>query len=125
MTTRVLPSAEWPRLAHTELGAVWTQLSPSTTTVFVVEDEAGAIIGCWSLLTLLHAEGIWIDPAHRKSAAVARRLLLSVLPAARGTGAASILTSAIDPEVEQLLEHAGATKVPGTLYAWPIAPEKD
>ncbi len=121
MTTRILPQAEWPRLAHTELGTVWTLLSPETTTVFVVEDEAGEIVGCWSLLSALHAEGLWIAPAHRKGSAVGRHLLKAVKGGAKRSGARAVLTSAMTPEVAALLDHIGATKVPGDLYSWPMS----
>lgn len=112
MTTRVLPPAEWPRLAGTELETVWPQLPRDAAVVLVVED-GDAIIACWALITVRHVEGVWIAPEHRGRASVARRLLSGMREL---TGGGAVFTAALTPEVEALLEGLRAEKLPGEHY---------
>lgn len=114
MNTRVLPVAEYSRLAGTELEAVWPVL-PDRAQVVVVEDE-DQIIGCWALYPLWHAEAIWISPAHRKVGRVARRLLQAMWDLARGVGAKTVITGAVDDDVRDLIGRLGGFKVPGDSY---------
>jgi hypothetical protein len=118
---RILPPDDWPRLAGTELEQVWPLLDPTGAIVVVVEDAAGMIIGCWSLIPYLHAEGVWVHPAHRQRAAVAKRLIHATVNAARATGATSVMTTALTPAVAQLLtHHLGAIRLPGEMYAFGV-----
>lgn len=118
---RVLPADEWGRLAHTELGPVAALLPRDRAQVIVVEDDAGAIVGCWGLVWALHAEGVWIDPAHRGRAGIARRLLDATLDAASAQGARTIVTGALTPGVERLLtRHLGATRLPGSHFVFGV-----
>ncbi len=73
VTTRILPREDYGRLAGTELEAVREQL-PESASVVVVEDD-GEIVGCWALMPVLHAEGVWIAERERKRGRVALRLL--------------------------------------------------
>lgn len=109
MTTRVLPIEEWYRLAHTELGSVLDRLSGAN--VMVVEHD-GQIIGCWALMLAVHAEGVWIHPAHRGKGSVARRLWSGMRSLAASFGASSVITGARDSSVCALLENHGAQKLP-------------
>jgi Acetyltransferase (GNAT) family len=119
MTSRLLPPAEWSRLVGTELEAIWAMLPP-TATVVVVEDTEGAIVACWSLFPCLHAEGIWIAPAHRKRGAAGGRLLRATFAEARAQGVTAVVTSATTPEVVTLLEKIRAKALPGTAYMVPL-----
>ena len=88
-------------------------LDPARSVVVVVEDGA-ELVGCWALVQVLHAEGVWVAPAHRGRASVARRLMLGTLAAARELGAKAIVTGALTDDVEHLLtDHLGAVPVPG------------
>jgi tellurite resistance-related uncharacterized protein len=116
VTTRLLPLDEWPKLAGTEAETVWPLLDPLTSHVLVVEDN-DAIVGAWVLLSVLHAECLWIAPAHRGKTAVARRLWAFMQRTARALGAPAVATAAMTDDVRKLLEHVGATKVPGDHYA--------
>lgn len=103
MTDRVLPYEEWPKLAGTPLGDVIGQLNPATTAILVVEDEQGAMLGCWAALTVLHAEGIWIAEPYRKRGSVMRRLIRRMQGLIRSSGASSVVTGAESEEVRALL----------------------
>lgn len=114
MHTRVLPRAEWAKLAGTELEAVWPVL-PDSAQVIAVEDGE-RIIACWALYALWHVEGVWIDPAYRKAGSAARRLLQGMWRLARGVGARTVLTGAISDDVRDLIGRLGGFKLPGDHY---------
>ncbi len=116
MTTRVLPREEWPKLAHTELGG---QALPDATLVLVVE-EADAIIGCWAILPIHHAEGLWIAPAHRMKTAVARHLWRGMIDLARCLGLTALLTGAGDANIEAMLRKRHAVPTPVPLFLLPV-----
>lgn len=121
MTTRILPPEEWHRLAGTELETVWPLLPPTHTTVMVVEED-GAIVGCWALLTALHAEGLWIAPAFRQRPSVGRRLLRAMRQQARASGYRAVLTACIGEPIRTLLEKVGAVRLPAH-FVMPIQEE--
>ncbi len=114
MTQRELPKHEWPRLVGTELEAVMSTL-PEDVKVVVVEDESGAIIGCWAAMPVMHVEGVWIAPAHRGRTAVARRLWSGMRQTLASFGAAGAWTAAVAPDVAALLGKR-ATRVEGQHY---------
>jgi len=119
MMTRILPESEWSRLAHTEASELYRHLDPARTSIVVVE-QGGAIVGCHVLMTVLHAECLWIDPAFRGRPSVARRLWAAVQAKALALGARSIMTAACDDRVRGLLAHVGATKLSGDHYVIPV-----
>lgn len=116
MTSRILPPKEWPKLEGTEAGAIWPHLDPARSQVLVVEAD-GAIVGTWVLMSVVHAECLWIADAHRGKASVARRLWTAMRRTAREMGVPIVATAALSDDVRTLLEHVGATKVPGDHYA--------
>lgn len=117
--TRLLPPEEWPRLDDTELATMWRHMHPEDAQVVVVED-ADEIIGCWALLRVVHVEGIWIAPAHRKRGSVARRLLRGMEDAASEWHAERVMTASLSEEVSKLLAHLGADKLKGDHYILPL-----
>lgn len=112
MTTRLLPPSDWGLLADTELGPIVPQLDPARTQMLVVED-AGQIVGCWALMTVLHAEGVWIAPAHQGRGSVARRLLRGMRQLLAGR---PVMTSALDDRVRGILAGLRAVPVPGDHF---------
>ncbi len=110
MLDRILPVDEWPRLAHLELGKAVPHLDPRFTSIAVVEDDSGAIVACWAAITVVHAEGVWIDPAYRKSS-VALRLWRRMKAIVSDLGRSSVLTGCDSPEIARLLERQRATKL--------------
>lgn len=121
MTSRILPPDEWHKLDGTEAGLIRAALIPDRTRVLVVEDH-GAIVGTWVLMDVVHAECLWIAPAFRKRTSVQRRLWTAMQRTARALGVRAVATAAVSDDVRNLLEHVGATKVPGDHYAMRIAP---
>lgn len=120
MTTRVLPLEEWGRLVGTELETVYPHLDTQRARIVVVEDEGGVIVGCWALYPLVHAEGVWIAPAHRGKAGVARQLYRGMVQTARRMEVQTVLTAAIDEHVEDLLAHLKAQQLPGKHFVLTI-----
>ena len=118
MTSRVLPPSEYPKLAGTEAASVWPRL-PDTAEVLVVEDE-GAILGCWVAMPILHAECLWIAPAHRGKAGVGRRLFRAMREAVTRAGASAVMTCAMTDDVRHLLQTAHATPLGGDHFMLPM-----
>jgi hypothetical protein len=115
MTRRLLPAAEWSKLAGTELGAVWHALDPATAYVVVVED-GDAIVGCWLAFPQWHLEGCWVAPQHRKRGRVFPLLLDTMRGLLQGLGAKTVMTASVSAEVTHLLAHLEAVKLPGDHY---------
>lgn len=120
MTTRELPVDEWPKLAGTELEFVWPLLDPAIAKIIVVEDEAGKIVGCWSFQWYAHAECVWTAPEHRHKGAVARLLLREMKRLADEEEVPVVWTSALTPDVEDLIDKLGGVQMPGTHFAVPV-----
>jgi hypothetical protein len=116
--TRVLPPAEWSRLQGTELDGVTAHLPPTAQIVVVEQD--GAIVACWAAFNVLHVEGIWIAPAHRRSGSVARRLLRAMRQVVASFGCRSAMTAALTDEVDGFITRLGGTRVPGTHFLLPF-----
>lgn len=100
----------------TEAESVWPLLDPQRSHVVVVEND-GEIVGCHVLMEVVHAECLWIHPAHRGKSSVARRLWNRVKEQANAIGVKAINTSACSRDVEQLLEHVGACRLDGAHYS--------
>jgi len=105
LTDRVLPPSEWSRLSGMDLSTVVDRLDPESTTIVVVED-GDQIIGCWALVTMLHAEGVWIDPAYRGRVSVARRLWRGMRACVRLRGRRAVITGANQPVIHMILKRA-------------------
>lgn len=119
VTRRLLPPDEWPRLADTELGPTWHLLEPDAARILVVEQD-GAIVGCWAFLNVLHAEGVWVHPAHRGGSSVARHLLRGLYEIAATTGAKAVWTGSVSDQIDGLLEGLGAQEVPFKSWVIPM-----
>lgn len=121
--TRLLPSAEWPRLAGTEVEALWPHLDPAHASVVVVERD-GVIVGTWVVMQLVHIECCWIAPEFRTSGSVARRLLRGMYDAAKTFGARTVLTAALSDDVRALIARLQGQRLPGDHYVVPL-PERE
>lgn len=117
-TSRVLPPAEWSRLAGTE-AAIAQQLDPKDTMVLVVEQD-GQIVGTWVVMRIVHAECVWIHPDHRGRLGVVKRLLSGMRAIAKNWGATVVWTSATSREVRALIRKLHGTRIPGEAYALPV-----
>lgn len=119
MTHRELPPADWSRLAHTELGGCLEAL-PIGTRVAVVEDETGAIVGCWAVVPYTHLEGVWIAPKQLARGRIGAQLRDAVAGFAREAGVGVVLTAALTDDVVTLIEKLGGQELPGRHYAIPV-----
>lgn len=117
--TRLLPPAEWPRLAGTEAEALWPLLDPAKAQIIVIEQD-GVIVGCWTLMQVLHAECLWVAPSARKRGVVFRHLLSFLRRTASAAGFTTVATAASSDEVRRLLDRFGAVRVPGDPYVFRV-----
>lgn len=117
MTTRILPHDEWHRLEGCGMDTLWARL-PDTTRVVVVEQD-GAIIACVTGMLVLHAEGLWIAPAHRRSAGLWRRLMRAFWGVADEFGTQGAWASEVTEEMQDILTRLNGTPVPGSHFILP------
>jgi hypothetical protein len=120
MVTRLLPPSEWSRIKATG----WDGLdgfAPEQVSVIVVEDDDGAIVGCWGATLVIHAGSIWIAPGHRGRAGVMRRLLRGMRDGARGLGTSTVVVSVVTDSLRKLAMRACGRKAPGAQYAIDLA----
>lgn len=115
LSHRFLPPDEWHRLKGTELENFARQLSPTETHIIAVE-QGDELIACWAVTRIVHFEGLWVAPAHRKRVGVARRLLTAARHTLAAMGANWALTGAATDEVRQMLETFGAQRMPMDTY---------
>lgn len=122
MTWRVLPPAEWPRLAGTDLP--WEKLPVDGLTVVVVEDAEGAIVAHGTLFVAAHAEQAWVRPDHRGRSRAFARLVEGLLTEAQTRWhVPAIVGGAADDRMRELLAKLGATRLPGEYYTVPTQQE--
>lgn len=119
MNTRILPPEEWHRLRGTELGEAYPFFDPDKTTIIVVED-GDRVVGCWSLLTVVHVEGLWIDSSYRKGATVGRRLIREMKALAKEKGYRAVVTTAQSDDIVGLVGNMGGHLLPGEHFVIPI-----
>ena len=112
LTDRILPPDEWHKLDGRDLSRVLALLNPANTQIVVVENEAGAIVGCWASVLILHAEGVWIAPEYRTRTSVARRLWRRMRDLVLASGARAVVTAADSPQITTLLDRQGAQPLP-------------
>jgi hypothetical protein len=121
LTTRILPPAEWSRLAETPIAAsVWQRHDPASLQFVVVEDASGAIVATWATLICRHVEAFWVRPDHQRRGGALRRLFISMRALLTTLGATSVVTMAQDADVATLLIKAGATRLPGDTFLLPV-----
>jgi len=119
MQSRLLDRDDWHRLSPDRLPVEARDLMPPETVVLVVERD-GEIVASWIAMPVWHVEGVWVAPAHRKNATVAKRLLTGMRGVLRALGLRRVITHALDDEVRGLLAHLDATPLPGTAYSIPV-----
>ena len=121
--TRVLPRDEWHRLpSESDIPKALPYLRPEDVQVVVVERD-GEIVATWAVLRVVQLEGVWIAPAYRKRASVARRLMRATLDLARTLTPYWAFTGSQSAEVSALLtQHLGATRLPMEPFVIPLRP---
>lgn len=119
MTSRILPPEQWARLDEAGAETVWKLLDPTRAQILVIEEE-GQIVGTLTLMSVLHAECLWIKPSHRKGYGVAKRLLDGMWSAARGEGVKALWSGSLSDTMTNILHRIGASEVPGKSYVFPV-----
>lgn len=120
MTSRVLPPEEWKRLTGTELETVMPYLRADHDAHVIVVEEDGRLVGCWAMVRIWHAEGLFISPDHRGKSAVARHLLRMLKRVGSALGVPGVMTASMSDDVTHLLNTYGATQLPGTHWLMPL-----
>lgn len=118
MKLRLLPHEEWPRLAGTELEKLHPHLAPDMAQILVVE-EGDSIVGTWAIYPQVHAEGVWIDPAHRAKGAVAKHLMQGLAQVLAHFETSGFVTSSVSEEVTTLIKSLGGEELPGRHFVVP------
>lgn len=122
LRARLLPPEEWDaKLVGTALEA--NRPDPRYAFIVVVED-GDQVVACWSAISTVHLERLWVTAEARGTAGVARRLLTTMVRTLQLQGVTEVLTNAETPEVAELLTKVGAHALPGQTWVLPI-PEKE
>lgn len=119
MTSRILPAEEWAKLEEVGAETVWPLLDPARAQILVIEDE-GQIVGTLTLMSVLHAECLWIKPSHRRGYGVMKRLLDGMWSAAQGAGAKALWSGSVSDTMTNILHRLGASEVPGRAFVFPV-----
>jgi N-acetylglutamate synthase-like GNAT family acetyltransferase len=119
MTSRILPHDEWAKLDEVGAETVWKLLDPSRAQIVVIEDQ-GQIVGTLTLMSVLHAECLWIKPSHRRGYGVMKRLLDGMWLTAREAGVKALWAGSVSDTMTNILHRIGASEVPGTSFVFPV-----
>lgn len=119
MTSRILPPDEWAKLDDVGAETIWKLLDPEKAQILVIEDE-GQIVGTLTLMSVVHAECVWIKPSHRKGYGVMKRLLDEMWTTARGAGATALWAGSVSDTMTNILHRIGASEVPGRSFVFPV-----
>lgn len=120
MNTRILPPEEWAKLEGLDIAQLLPHLPQESATVIVVEDDAGKIVGTWSMLQVTHLEGFWVDPAHAKKAGVVRALIRTAMEFAGSISLRWMTTAANTEAIAAYIRRLGGIKVPAEVYTLPV-----
>jgi hypothetical protein len=118
-TVRVLPDAEWGRLAEAGGPLAGLDLSGLAGGTIIVGEADGRIVAYWPILLAVHVEPLWIAPEHRGHAGLTRPLWQATQQQLRQQGIALAFGIVEDTQTEaylRLVGKAGFQPVPGRLY---------
>ncbi len=116
--TRVLPAAEWSKIAHLDV-ATWLQYVAPNDVQIVVAEDGDRVVGVWGVFRVVHLEGVWVDPAYRRSPRVVEGLKTAALEIAR-RWAPWALTGSANSAVRRLItRHLRGARIPMETYAIP------
>lgn len=127
ITARLLGKDEdWEALLEgTTIGPDVHKLDKEQTLIVIVQDASGAIVQTWMALTVVHVEGLWARPDHEGHAGSTRLLIDKMVTELRARNVAEVLTRAESGKIEVLITKIGGRRVPGSLWAIPIAEQQE
>jgi hypothetical protein len=116
---RILSTEEWPKVEHLDMPPIIPFVSPENIAIVAVEDDAGKVIACMSVLQVTHFEGAWVDPEHRNAGVVRALLrLASALPLARGES--WVFGGSDSEQMRDVLQRLGGVEVPMSTFILPV-----
>jgi ribosomal protein S18 acetylase RimI-like enzyme len=116
---RILSTEEWQKVEHLDMPPIIPFVSPENIAIVAVEDDAGKVIACMSVLQVTHFEGAWVDPEHRNAGVVRALLrLASALPIARGES--WVFGGADSEQMRDVLQRLGGVEVPMSTFILPV-----
>jgi hypothetical protein len=86
----------------------------------VVENDEHLIVGTWSILPLVHTEGLGVAPAYQGKVGVLRMLLREGRRAMRRMGISSFVTGAASEEMANYLGRMGGSEIPVRFFLMPL-----
>jgi GNAT superfamily N-acetyltransferase len=117
--TRVLPQAEWSRVAHLDVSMWLPYVAPEDVRIVVLED-GDRIVGCWGAFRVVHLEGVWVDPAYRRQPHAVQALKDAAIEVA-SRWAPWAITGAATAAVRRLItRHLGGVPMPMESFAIPL-----
>jgi ribosomal protein S18 acetylase RimI-like enzyme len=118
--TCILGPDEWPKVEQSGLGALLPYIAAGNVAVVVVEDDAGKVLACMSVLQATHLEGAWVDPEYRKNPGVVRALLRQAGAIAEARGESWVFAGAADDVMRTYLWRLGGARVPMDTFCLPV-----
>lgn len=119
ITRRFLGRDEWQALQKTWLADAIVPMRHLDADVLVVERD-GRLVAVWPMVSLLHADGCWIDEAERKNPAVVSALINGVHEEAVARSASVVLMGSESDQIDGFLTRLGGIVVPGKTFAVPV-----
>lgn len=120
MMARVLDPSEWDQVWDPGTQQTIPWMRPGRDAIVGVFDDAGALIGTWTLLQTMHVEGAAVHEAYQGRPDVLFCLLGAMKEAARTMGHRRVVTTATDPKIARMCQALGGETLPGTHYSLPV-----
>lgn len=98
-------------------------LPPVEHCLVLLAEEGGKVVGIWSAMTAIHLEGLWVDPAYRRTSLVAANLLAYMKDELVARQLLHCFTIVQSAEVKGLALKAGFAEIAGELLHWDLTKE--
>ena len=127
MRARVLPEAEWDKVADRAPYNLAGLPPPNHHwLILVVEDDDGRVLASCALSDQVHWDGWDINPEAQGHAGVFRALLQLGISELQKSGVPGAHLTIPDgrPDLEHMVDRFGFLKAPGVLFVLPVPPER-
>ena len=119
MKARVLSPEEWSTLDVSGMPQIGPTLRDDDVQIVAVEDE-GRVVATMAVLRVTHFESLWIDPAYRGNAGVARRLLKRAIEAAKKWTDSWVWGASDTAHMSDIIKRCSGNAVPVESFIIPI-----